>query len=244
MEKGLVLKLLSEELRMLNFVCLFALFSASFQYKSKRPHNPLVEYGIDYIPTAVPPSSGPILCNCGIAQKSRNGNRIIGGIDAERNEYPWQVGLMFKSSRGRQSSFCGGSLISSQHILTAAHCTEGISPSAITAFLGEHDITDLISHGVSISKVTTHPDYVNTGYRLDNDFSILTLSNPVEFSPAISPICLPKSTRLSYRGRVATVTGWGMVDQQKRKSAEVLQEVNITVLANNECNEKHHGAID
>ena len=231
---------------MLSIVCLLSIFSVSLQLIFHGPNIPQEEYGYNPIPTAIPPSSGSILCNCGIAQKSGNGNRIIGGNDAERNEYPWQVGLKLKPSRGMKAAFCGGSLISSQHILTAAHCTERRSASSIIAFLGEHDNpTDLISHGVSISKVMTHPDYVNTKYKVDNDFSILTLSTPIELrnSPAISPICLPENTRRPYQGEVATVTGWGAVDKQKRKFAAVLQEVNITVITNNECNERHHGHI-
>ena len=47
-------------------------------------------------------------------------NHIVGGSDAEPNSIPWQVALMY---RGSQS--CGGSLITSQHVVTAAHCTKG-----------------------------------------------------------------------------------------------------------------------
>ena len=47
-------------------------------------------------------------------------NHIVGGSDAEPNSIPWQVALLYN---GQQS--CGGSLITSQHVVTAAHCTKG-----------------------------------------------------------------------------------------------------------------------
>ena len=43
----------------------------------------------------------------------------MGGEDAERHRYPWQV---FIAKAGTKKPMCGGSLISSRHVLTAAHC--------------------------------------------------------------------------------------------------------------------------
>jgi secreted trypsin-like serine protease len=45
-------------------------------------------------------------------------HRIVGGMDAIRAQYPWQVAIVIDSAY-----FCGGSLISSEWVLTAAHCT-------------------------------------------------------------------------------------------------------------------------
>ena len=59
-------------------------------------------------------------CYCGLAERA---TRIVGGEDTEVNEYPWQAGLVTRGQR--DFVWCGGSLISSNWVLTAAHCTAG-----------------------------------------------------------------------------------------------------------------------
>jgi len=46
-------------------------------------------------------------------------NRIVGGVETEVNEYPWMVSLV---NGNGYYHFCGGSIISSQWVVTAAHC--------------------------------------------------------------------------------------------------------------------------
>ena len=55
-------------------------------------------------------------CQCGLAKRT---TRIVGGVETEVNEYPWQAQLSVGGG------LCGGSLISSEWVLTAAHCTQG-----------------------------------------------------------------------------------------------------------------------
>ncbi|XP_047486794.1 serine proteinase stubble-like [Penaeus chinensis] len=67
------------------------------------------------------------------------GFRIIGGGYTRINEYPWQVALVY-----RNKFFCGGSLISDRHILTAAHCVFGSFTAGINDLrvsIGDHDIS-------------------------------------------------------------------------------------------------------
>ena len=50
--------------------------------------------------------------------------RIVGGVEANFNAFPWIAGLVY-SNKSVKRPFCGGSLISSSFVLTAAHCVDG-----------------------------------------------------------------------------------------------------------------------
>merc|ERR1719328_860800 len=72
-------------------------------------------------PTSAPTTSTSSNCRCGERKVVRT--RIVGGQNAQKNEYPWQVGLV---SNWGSTPFCGGSLISSTTIVTAAHCATSL----------------------------------------------------------------------------------------------------------------------
>jgi len=165
-----------------------------------------------------------------LANKS---DRIVGGVEAEQNEYPWQVALV---SAGGSHPWCGGTLISPQHVLTAAHCTAGQSSSSIAVLVGEHRIDDNSFTRLSLSKITDHPAY--SGSTVDNDFSILTLSSPVSISTAVSPACLPGDTSKLYEGSKATVSGWGTTSSGGNQPT-TLREVEVTVQSNQVCNQAY-----
>merc|ERR1711892_1260276 len=172
--------------------------------------------------TTAPSSS----CQCGIPNRS---NRIVGGVETDVNEYPWQVALVSRTGR---SPFCGGTLISNRHVMTAAHCTAGSSPSKIRILLGEHRTDDSTQIKVEVESINDDPLYDTNNMR--NDFSILTLKEPVTFTKAISPACLPSTATQMFAGQVATVSGWGTLSSGGNQPT-VLMEVDVTVTTNEVC---------
>jgi len=182
-------------------------------------------------PPSTPPSSGR--CRCGLAKRT---NRIVGGEETEVNEYPWQVGLMFSRHDGVS---CGGSLISDQWVLTAAHCTVYMDsdPTSIKVVLGDHDIettsesTRLLS---DLSEIVNHPEYDDD--TTDFDFALLKLQHPIDFSANshIRPVCLPTNDNKNYNDYEAITTGWGTI-KYGGETAEKLQEVAVKVISNDDC---------
>merc|ERR1712243_351583 len=188
-------------------------------------------------------------CQCGVKGSSTN-SRIVGGHETEPHEYPWQVGLV---NRNEHYPWCGGTLISSTHVLTAAHCLyewqlqDGawmnipLTAFDIRVILGEHNITDSDFNRVDVAQIIKHPNYDHYKYNYDNDYAILRLANPVAFTNEVSPACLPADLSATYAGVLATVTGWGVLSRGGRRP-DVLQEVDVTV-TNTECNNAYDRRI-
>ncbi len=117
----------------------------------------------------------------GLSSSALETSGIIGGQNANRNEYPWQVSLTSRSGNGRP--FCGGILITYQHVLTAAHCTDRESPGSFRVEVGTLNWASDPNNYKQVQYVSNHPNYAGVDY----DFSIVTLSQPLTPGPSVQP---------------------------------------------------------
>ncbi|XP_064100784.1 transmembrane protease serine 9-like [Macrobrachium nipponense] len=185
-------------------------------------------------PTPPPPSDS---CKCG---RRNPVTRIVGGQPTTVHEYPWQVALT-TSTR----PFCGGSIISKQWILTAAHCVSGSSPSDFTVVIGEHDWSTTSettsTERRQVSNIIVHSQYDST--TLDNDMALLKLSSPISFplDNKIAPVCLPDPNN-DYANVDAIVTGWGTTSSGGSQPYE-LYEVTVPTMTNSKCSQAYSGEI-
>ena len=118
-------------------------------------------------------------------------------------------------------------MISESHVLTTARCrcTKGETVSTIKVLVGN------VNSGtrVAISAISDVPLFDSTTWK--NDFSILTLAEPVTFTDTVSPACLPSDVSQDYAGQEATVIGWGYTPSRP----SVLQKANVRVISNKDC---------
>ena len=79
---------------------------------------------------------------CGHTLRGELGQRCTGCDDAFPGEFPWMARLLYADQEEADPvTKCGGSLISSQHVITAAHCIRTRKGTITKVVLGENDIT-------------------------------------------------------------------------------------------------------
>lgn len=182
---------------------------------------------------------------------------IVGGATVPANKYPFQVALLDKRNgkKGFKKQFCGGSLIDADHVLTAAHCVQGRAtnrPKNLRVVVGATSLNSRQNVTRLIATITIHPDY--NGKTMRNDAAILRLDAPVDLTdfPAIRP-AVPSDEDLEAPGTMLTVTGWGstrkhVAGKKKRnkppKYSHGLREVQVPVVASDECNRDYGGPRD
>lgn len=108
--------------------------------------------------------------------------RIAGGSNAELGEYPYYAILAFKNEAGKKNQ-CGGTILSSKYIITAAHC--GHKKESVIVIVGMVDVTVPAIWALEVSKknMIEHPDYIkNTS---TNDIALIRLVVPIPLSGKI-----------------------------------------------------------
>jgi hypothetical protein len=182
------------------------------------------------------------------------GGDIVGGGPASDGEYPWQAALIDSSEANPYNGqFCGGSLISPEWVLTAAHCVveNGVtaSPSSLDIVVGVNKLSEGPTTGSKgqrrhLMQIIVHPGYVEL--TLDNDLALLHLASAVTPDTKTQPIPLVSATEtaLFAPGVLATVTGWGDT-KSIPQFPDDLYEVSVPIVANSTCNapESYNGGI-
>jgi len=153
--------------------------------------------------------------------------RVVGGSPVPIEEVPWQAYVVV-----RETTVCGGSIVDTSWVLTAAHCVNGVAPQDVGVYTGiglRGEATP--DTRTAVTGIGMHPGYSPTTYV--NDLALLQLAVPITPGPTRAPVQLPITKDPNTWPEVfsaAMVTGWG-AQSYGGGASEELQKANVNVLA-------------
>jgi len=172
----------------------------------------------------VVPGKKGTTCKCGWANK--DAQRIIGGVTAKPNEFPFMVALL---QNGKQN--CGASILTNTFALTAAHCTVKYRTEELSVGVGISDLqidTEWVQK-IQVAEKIEHSEYSPPkGYA--NDIALLRLERPITFNEMVGPICMPHNLPRNMNNKKLTTMGWGLVDQMKGILDTELQKASARIV--------------
>ncbi|KAA0203570.1 hypothetical protein HAZT_HAZT007334 [Hyalella azteca] len=200
------------------------------------------------------PAESLLPSDCGLTAQP---DRIVGGEDAYVGGWPW-IAMLYGSPTPSSDKlfFCGGSLITSRYVLTAAHCIYRGDVSTIDLVrLGEHTVSRDIDcenndfgqqrcaphpQDIRPESAVLHPNYDRPGCLRCNDIALIRLSANARLNEFVRPVCLPINpvqqmgfAASEFIGKFGWAAGWGSVGRSlfDTRQPDVLQQVQLQVLS-------------
>lgn len=141
-------------------------------------------------------------------------NRIMGGQDAQCNEWPWQA-YIYATIDQNKGIACGGSLVNQRFVVTSSHCIHEFvnKTELVTVWLGRHTrYTSSGKKAFDIDEIIIHEKYDNISQ--ENDIAVIKLSEMVDME-TYTPICMPRlglASSQDLHQENLTTTGWGRIN--------------------------------
>uniref|UniRef100_A0A182N2U8 Peptidase S1 domain-containing protein n=1 Tax=Anopheles dirus TaxID=7168 RepID=A0A182N2U8_9DIPT len=175
-----------------------------------------------------------IECQCGM----RRTRKIVNGEETLVNEFPMMAALVDGSKSG-EGIFCGATIITNFHAVTAAHCYMGRSIANLALLVGEHDITTGSDSPYTalllLASIKIHEGYSSASSTSTNDIAIVRTRTEIVFNTGVGPVCLPiKFVGASFVGIQLEAVGWGTLDYGAPKS-NVPMKVTLGVVSPAQC---------
>ncbi|XP_071027549.1 tryptase-2-like [Oncorhynchus clarkii lewisi] len=165
---------------------------------------------------------------------------IAGGKDAQKGSWPWIVYLLITDNTG--SFRCGGSLLTEEWVLTAAHCVDPNDnpiPDRSSIILETHSLNEPSVLYRSISRIVSHPQYQKQRFALLHDIALVKMREKVSFSSLVKNMSLPKPSEVFGTWSKCFVAGWGNVGNNGKLSGNwTLQELKVTISKRRTCKKK------
>ncbi|XP_004633125.1 tissue-type plasminogen activator [Octodon degus] len=181
---------------------------------------------------------------CGLRQYQRPQFRIKGGLYADITSHPWQAAIFTRSKRSQEDQFrCGGVLISSCWVLSAAHCFLDRSFQKLWVVLGRtyRVVPGEEEQKFEVEKYIVHKDFDEDTY--DNDIALVRLKSDsrhcAQESSAVRTVCLPDADLQLPDWTECELSGYGRHEASSPFYSERLKEAHVRLYPPSRCTSKH-----
>ncbi|MEE6471839.1 hypothetical protein FKM82_009387, partial [Ascaphus truei] len=174
-----------------------------------------------------------VLCGHCYEDFQEDNGRVIGGSNAAKNAWPWQVTLQYLSGSSWYHT-CGGSLIRANWVMTAAHCVD--RSVSFRVVLGDYNLYqgDGTEQTISVSKVVKHANWNTNNVAAGYDIAVLRLASNAVLNSAVNLATLPSDGAVLANNYACTVTGWGLT-ANNGQIASILQQAPLPVVGHSTC---------
>lgn len=165
---------------------------------------------------------------CGVSEPM---GRIYNGKPIGRENVPWMVSVLVTFDDSGKVYQCGGSIITSNVILTAGHCLYEEFVYAKEVVVVFNSTQKDRGSAMYAEMMMVHPEYSELA-EVAHDVGLLKLPLPLEFNPIVKPVCLP-TAKMELAGKTLLVAGWG--GTENAVTSETLLHAHVVALSDEEC---------
>jgi secreted trypsin-like serine protease len=187
-------------------------------------------------------------------QKGAPQPKIVGGSETTIAQYPWQAALVLSPAEApgdnaHERQFCGGSLVTTRIVITAAHCVDGMSTGEIDVVLGRTTLSsgegqEGPAQALAAQANYNHPSG-NEAPRYDVGYVVLAQPS----GQTRIQIASTAEAGLWAPGASERISGWGCTSEPiifNCATSDTLRDATVPIVADSTCGSGsvYDGAFD